>query len=81
MPPDGKQKIKPIKGPWMLKGERDLRDRGLKCMVRGVLMAEFREKGACDPTALLQFAHVCLSVQVLLLCCKVYAHKSLAPHV
>lgn len=36
----------------MLKGERDLWDQALKCMVRGILMAEFREIEVFDPTVL-----------------------------
>lgn len=36
-------------GPWMLKGERDPRDRTLKCMVRGILMTEFREVEVFEP--------------------------------
>lgn len=57
-------KINPIKGPWMLKVEWDLGDQALKCMVRGILMAEFREIQVFDPIALPPIV-ICTSVCVL----------------
>lgn len=50
----------------MLKVERDLRDRALKCMVRGLLMAEFREVEVFDPIALFLICMFCVPEYMVL---------------